>query len=167
MTKSPSDAEIGDLQTRTLVAFGAVLQAEEVLRVAEVALRDQAAALSLKVAEAETALRDAWLGVEQIMQETGEVELLLPGEAGDYKIAYGASRESVKCESVDAVPDEFVRLERKPKLKEIGDHLKGLRAIGSAMPNWAALERKPGRLAWKLVKKKASAVGASQQGEDS
>jgi hypothetical protein len=89
------------------------------------------------------------------MSETGEVEVMLPDENHDYKIAWSTPPEVVDVPDAAAVPDEFVKVERVPKKKEILDHLKSLRESGSAPPNWATIERNPGKLTYRLVKKGA------------
>jgi hypothetical protein len=153
MTKSPSEFDIDAHNLAVLTAFAAVRKAEQVVDVAIAELKEQERLLRPKILESETLLRDAWLKIEHLMVETGEVELILPGEFYDFKIGYGATRDSVKVVDPAAVPDEYVKLERKPLLKEIGEYLRGLRDGSVAMPNWAALERSPPKLGYKVVKK--------------
>lgn len=92
--------------------------------------------------------------ISAAMKETGEYELLIPCTAVDYKIAYSTLRESVKADA-ECCPDEFVKIERKPRLKEIGDYLKTLREKGERLPNWATLEKGEPKLGWSAVKKGA------------
>jgi hypothetical protein len=147
MTNSPHD----DHTAAMMAAFAKVLAAEEAIRVAKVEQSEAMTLLGLKVATSETALAEAWKSIEQLMNESGEFEVLLPGTATDYRIGYSTPRLSAKVESPDAVPDEFVKIERKPKLKEIGDYLKGLPA--ESLPNWARLEAGERKLGWKSIKK--------------
>jgi hypothetical protein len=70
----------------------------------------------------------------------------------DFKIGWTTPRETVKAEP-DATPDQFCKIERKPKLKEIAEHLKHLRQANLPLPNWASFERGASKLAWKAVKK--------------
>ena len=112
--------------------------------------------LGMKVTGAENALSQAWEAVQKLMAETGEPEVLLPGAVTDYKIAPSTPRETVKVESPDAVPDEFCKIERKPRLKEIGEFMKGLRDQNLPLPNWARFEHGASKLGWKAVKKHAA-----------
>ncbi|MDZ4858052.1 MAG: hypothetical protein SGI88_03645 [Candidatus Hydrogenedentes bacterium] len=138
-------------------AFALLLQAEGRERAAKTKLAETIAPLQSEVTQSELAVREAWIGVRDLMNETGEVEVILPGVANDYKIGWNKQRESVIVESVDALPDEYVKLERKAKLKEIGEHLKGLRDGGLSFPNWARLEMGESKLVWKAVKKTQAA----------
>ena len=136
-------------------AFAAVLKAEDAQREAEIQLRDETARLKSAVIHSENAAAEAWRAVEALMAETGEVEVTLPGVANDYKVYWSAAGESVKVCDIESVPEAFVKTERKPKLKDIGDHLKQLRDSGQPLPNWASLEKGKPSLAWKPVKPSA------------
>lgn len=139
--------------TNALTALlGKVIGAEQ--EIAE--CKRQENLLEARKRDAEKAMQAAWDGIAALMAESGEYEVLLPGRANDYRISYGAARESVQVADADAVPDAFVRLERKPLKKEIGEHLKALRESGEAMPNWATLEKGERKLGYRLVKKGAA-----------
>jgi hypothetical protein len=140
-------------QRALLAAFVAVLAAEEEERQAELAIRAVRDAHAATLRQAKQAQADAWEDIEKLMAETGEVEITLPDETHDYKIAYTTTPEVADVPDADAVPDPFCKLERVPKKKEILDHLKGLRDRGEALPNWAAIRRNPGKLSYRLVKK--------------
>lgn len=142
-------------QAALLTAFAEMLRAEEAISKLKTQADEAAAKLTLAIAEQQAALGIAQYRLQKLMSETGEVEVILPGEVTDFKIGYGPSRESVKVENPDAVPDQFCKLERKPKLKEIGEHLKSL--PDSERPNWARLERSEPKLQWKSIKKTAKA----------
>ena len=146
------DGEIEEHQQRLLSAFGAVLTAED--RVSDVKQRQDEAVTLLQQERngAEAALATAWEEVEKLLTETGEVEVVLSGEATDFKIGWSAARETVKVEP-DAVPDEFCKLERKPRLKEIGEYLKGLRDADLDFPNWASFQTGARKLGWKAIKR--------------
>jgi len=148
-----TDAE--EHQQALMTAFIALLAAEDEERTARAAIKAAQEANAAALRHAEQAQAEAWAEIARLMAETGEVEVVLPDETHDYKIGYGTSRESVKADP-DACPDEFVKVERKPKLKEIGDHLKALRDKGAAAPNWARLEKSEPKLSWTLVKKGAA-----------
>ncbi len=132
-------------------AFSAVLDAENAIS----DLKAQMAKLDEEKGLQERALSAAWERVSDLMAETGEYEVLIPGSAVDYKIAYSKPRETAKVEP-DGVPDEFCKVERKPKLKEIGEHLKSLKDSGLPMPNWGRLESGVSKLTWKAIKKKGT-----------
>ena len=143
---------IEDHKQRLLVAFGAVLAAEE--RVSDVKRRQDEAATLLQQERngAESSLEKAWIEVQELLAETGEVEVILPGEVTDFKIAWSSPRETVKVET-EAVPDEFCKIERKPRLKEMGEYLKGLRDGGLDFPNWASFQTGATKLGWKAIKR--------------
>ncbi len=144
--------EIQEHQNKLLDAFAAVLRIEE--RVSDVKRRQEEATILLQNERnrTEADLDKAWVRVAEIMAETGEPEVVLPGEVTDFKIAWSKARERVKVEP-DAVPDEFCKIERKPRLKEIGEFLHHLQEQGLSLPNWARFEAGESKLTWKAVKK--------------
>ncbi len=142
-------------QQSLLAAFAKVLCAEERISTGKAKLAEVTTTLKGDIAEGELALQDAWKEIEQLLGETGEYEVLLPGTVTDYKIGWSRASERISADP-DATPDEFCKIERKPKLKEIGDHLKALRDTGQALPNWASFERGEPKLGWKAVKHKAT-----------
>lgn len=85
--------------------------------------------------------------MKEAMQTTGEYELDLKGEYCDYKVYYTTPRKSVKVD-VEAVPDEFCKIVKTPKLKEIGELLES-----ETPPNWARYELGESKLTYKMVKK--------------
>lgn len=144
-------------QQQLLTAFTQVLSAEERIASDKAKLAEVTINLKSAIAEAEIELTEAWKQIEQLLSETGEYEALLPGTVTDYKIGWSSPVERVKADP-DATPDEFCKIERKPKLKEIGEHLKAIRAEGQPLPNWASFERGEPKLGWKAVKRKANAT---------
>lgn len=134
---------------RIAAALARVTECEA--RIAE--CKQSMAGLKTHIAEAESKMRDAWGEIGGLMAETGEYEVIIPGEGHDIKIGYGPSLESVDVADEDAVPDEFIRLERKPMKKEIREHLKLLRSTGQQFPNWATLTKGNPALQYKFVKK--------------
>lgn len=147
--------DINEHQQRLMAAFASVLQAEEA--VSEVKQRQTEAETLLQQERngKETQLEKAWAVVSAILAETGEFEVILAGQVTDYKIGYSTPRETVKAEP-EATPDEFCKIERKPKLKEISEHLKALRAEGKDLPNWASFQLGESKLTWKAIKKSTS-----------
>jgi hypothetical protein len=146
------ESEIEDHHQRLLAAFGAVLRAEDAVSDVKRRQTEAEALLQQERNRAESEMEKAWEEVGRLMAETGEPEVLLPGEATDFKIAWSTPRETVKAEP-DATPDEFCKIERRPKLKEIGEHLKQLRKGGIPLPNWATFQLGTSKLGWKAVKK--------------
>lgn len=128
-------------------AFYAVLDAERELSEAKTKLDEATTLLSQAKNGTEKRLADAWLQVEKMMAENGEYECIIPSDTFNYKISYSTPRQSVKIINVDAVPDELCKIERKPRLKEIGDLLKA-----GEKHNWASLEYGEKHLQWKVVK---------------
>jgi hypothetical protein len=137
-------------------AFINVIKAEQRISAAKSELDQHTARLKSEISAAEMAMGTAWDDIQALLTETGEVEVVLPGAANDYRIAWSNPRESVKVEDPSAVPDDFVKIERKPKLKEIGDYLKNLRKGKYAMPNWARLEKGESKLMWESIKKRVA-----------
>jgi hypothetical protein len=144
---------IAEHQQTLTRAFNALLVAEDVARAAQKDIEREKTRAQLIANEVEAKVCEARAALEQLMAETGEVEIILPGKVNDYKIGYSTPRESVKVETPSAVPEEFCKLELKPKLKEIGEHLKALRDAGKPLPNWASLEKGTPKLQWTSVKK--------------
>lgn len=153
---SPSDAAVAGHENALLAAFAKVLKAEQRERVAKSELDAAKARLEPEIAMAQAAVAEAWAGVEALLAGTGEVEVRLPDEHNDFVIAWSAPREAVKVADASAVPDEWCKLERKPKLTEIAKLLKGMREQGLPMPNWASLERGEAKLSYRTVKKGAA-----------
>lgn len=129
-------------------AFARVLRSEEAIS----GLKSGMDMLKRDLELQERELAGAWQGVADLMASTGEPEVTLPGAGVDYKIGWTPPRESVKVDA-DAVPDEFCKIERKPKLKEIAEHLNGLRDSAAALPNWGSFQLGASRLTWKAIKK--------------
>lgn len=146
--------EIETHQDAYLQAFSCVLRAEEAERVAKTELTEATNRLKPLIAQAETEQALAWADIAALMAQTGEVEVALPDVASDFRIGWQAGRESVKADPA-ATPDEFVKIERKPMLKEIGDHLRALREAGQSLPNWASLEKGERKLGYRIVKRGA------------
>lgn len=144
--------ELEDYQAALLTTFGDVLRAEQAVSSTKTALDQATLQLKAELAQQETLLADAWGRIGKLLAETGEFEVTLPGESANYRIGWSSVREAAQV-SADAVPEEFVRVERKPKLKEIGEHLKALRDADQPFPNWGRLERGESKLQYRLVKK--------------
>jgi hypothetical protein len=143
---------IAEYQQALTQAFNALLVAEDVARSAMKDLEREKTRAQLVANEAEAKVCQARAALEQLMTETGEVEVILPGKVTDYKIGYSTPRESVKVDA-EAVPDHYCKIERKPELKKIGEYMKALRQAGQALPNWAGFEKGTPKLQWTSVKK--------------
>lgn len=143
-------------ETAVLTAFAAVLRAEEQARLAKVELDRVTTGLRTTINQAEAEQDAAWAEIAALMAETGEPEITLPGEANDFVIGWTTPREAVDVPDAQAVPDEFVQVERKPRKKEIGDHLKTLREQSMPPPNWATFKRGEVKLGYRLKKRGAA-----------
>lgn len=128
-------------------AFQAVLDAERDLSAAKTELDKATTLLTQAKNGAETRLEKAWVQIELMMAENGEYEVIIPSEGHSYKIGWSTPRQSVKVVDVEALPEDLVKTEKKPKLKEIGDRLKE-----GWKTNAASLEYGEKRLQWKVVK---------------
>ncbi len=66
----------------------------------------------------------------------------------DYKISYTTPRQKVVIADIEAVPMEYVRMKREPKMIEI----KKLLDAGETH-NWCKLEAGERHLQWRIIKK--------------
>lgn len=128
-------------------AFQEVLAQERAAAQAQSELTSITAELKIKIGYAEKAQEAAWAQIAEMMKETGEWQVIIPSEELDYKISYSALRKSVKA-NADAAPDEYVKIERKPKMKEIKELLESGQQV-----NWASFEESAPKLQWKAIKK--------------
>lgn len=133
-------------------AFMEVLQAEASISRLEARKKRFEALYKLAKAKQEKRL-ERWAEIEKLMAESGEPEVVLSGTVTDYKIARGKGTEVVDAPDVEAVPPEWVKVEKSVKKKELLAHLKELRDTGAAMPNWASIKRNSGSLGWTAIKK--------------
>jgi hypothetical protein len=149
-TDQPENA-ITARQKALQTAFAAVLRAEQEEREAETALRalrEQYEPILRRCRQVQAA---SWEDIARLMAQTGEVEVIIPSDHCDYKIAMSSAPEKVDVADVHAVPEEF--LKKEPKRKEILDYLKKLREAGEPLPPWATITRGASSLCYKPVKK--------------
>lgn len=85
-----------------------------------------------------------------------EKSILIEDELQNWKISYTKPRGKVKVTNIDAVPDELVKIEKKPMLKEIGAYLDE-----HGLSNWAEIETSEPKLTWRAVKKTINEAGIS------
>lgn len=112
-------------------------------------LKSKIADIETEIKKYESEAADARNAIEQEFAENGVVEDIIHGELIDYKIYFTAGRESVKVENPDSVPDEFCKIERKPKLREIKEHIESGNLV-----NWATIETGSGKLTYKAKERK-------------
>jgi serine/threonine protein kinase len=132
-------------------AFATVLRAEQAEREAEAAIRAVREQHEPILRRARQVQEESWAEISRWLAQSGAVEVLVPGDHCDYKIALSSAPEKVEVPDANAVPEEF--LKKEPKRKEILDYLKKLREAGQPMPSWATLTRGAGVLGYKPVKK--------------
>jgi serine/threonine-protein kinase len=132
-------------------ALAALLRAEQEEREAEAAIRAARDQYEPALRRSRQGQEECWKEIAKLMGEAGEVEVVVPGDHCDYKIAPSSAPEKVDVPDVSLVPEEF--LKKEPKRKEILDHLKKLREAGAPLPAWAAITRGAGSLCYKPVKK--------------
>jgi prefoldin subunit 5 len=137
---------------KLMEAFVEVLHAEERLRAYKTQLSEVEAEVKPMINRTQAEIEKAWQAVQEIMAESGEYEALLPGTGNDYKIAFSKGVEVVVGDA-EAAPDEWVKVERSLKKKELLPHLKELRDAGQPLPNWARIERSESKIGYRLVKK--------------
>lgn len=88
--------------------------------------------------------RDA---IHEDMLLNGVTEDIIDGGMVNYKLYYTTPRQSVKADA-EATPDEFCKIERVPKLKEIKEFLDAGNQV-----NWASVQLGESKLTYKVVKK--------------
>jgi hypothetical protein len=152
-----SEDIISDHHNELVTAFAEVIAGETDERLAKDAIKAVEDRYASQIRQGQNRQRDAWARIAKLMAETGEVEVILPDLAQDYKLAYNTPPEKVDVPDESAVPDEWCKLERAVKKKELLSYLKGLRDVGDPMPNWATLQRGSASLGYKLIKKKSAA----------
>lgn len=144
MTKLDTDPA-AEHKTALIRAVGALIRAEQ----DALAAKSRLAEAKVEKAQADAAEEKARAELKALLDETGEVEAVLPYDAlHDVKVSRTAPRESVQVTDVEAVPDEWCKIERKPKLLEIKERLKSGEAF-----NWAKLVPGEEGLTYKLVRK--------------
>jgi hypothetical protein len=139
-----------------LVAFAEVIRAEDKIAKANAAIEQVQQEQAATIREGESLLQESWDRIAALLNESGEVSVTLPGAVTDYEIYRTSPRESVKVVDPTAVPEAFCKVERKPKLKDIGDYLRAQARASLSLPNWAALELGETKLAWRAKKKHAT-----------
>lgn len=84
-----------------------------------------------------------------IMRENGVLEDVVEGLVSNYKLYFGSPRRTIDIVDENAVPDEWVKIERKPKKREIANAFKD----AASLPNWLQWKEGEGRFQWRPVKK--------------
>lgn len=133
--------------------FSEWIKAEELLHEAEKRLSETSQVLQLEVNGLSSKVKRVREEIGEVLQKNGVLETIIPGKVMDYKVYFPTPKESVKVEDVNAVPDEWCRVERKANLKEIGEYMKGLREVDAPLPNWAIFQTGETKVSWKAVKK--------------
>ena len=100
----------------------------------------------LKIHKAENDLTDAEIALKAAMGN--EESVIVKGGYQNWKISYKKPRGKVKVTNIDAVPDEFVKIEKKPKLKEIAEYLDKV-----GLSNWAEIETSEPKIQIRSIKK--------------
>lgn len=110
-------------------------------------IKSQMAKLSAEKATYERAAEEARIALSDEMAANGVTEDLIEGELVNYKLYFPTPRESVKVDA-DAVPEEFCKIERVPRLKEIKEHIDAGNQV-----NWASIQLGESKLSYKVIKK--------------
>lgn len=101
------------------------------------------------LAEAKANLAKCEENCTRIMRETGVVEEIVEGQLSNFKLGFSTPRRTVDIVDVDAVPDEWVKTERKPMKKEIMAEFKD----AASLPNWLQWKEGVSKFQWNVVKK--------------
>ena len=151
MTDTATDP-IAAHHTALLHAFAKVVQAERAGVAAQAELQQAEARLKPRVAAASKALADAWSDVEALLADTGETEVVLPYAAGVLaRVHY--TTPGVKCVvDPEACPEEYLKVEKKPKLNDVKRDFLELWKAGAHVPNWVQFVPGEARLTWEPAK---------------
>lgn len=134
--------------------FSVVLTEEMNLSRLEAELREETNRFKRRIAEANARLEKAWAEMESAMKKAGKESIRLPDSIDDYLVSYSTPAQKVKVLDVGAIPEAYVKIEKTPKLREIGAFLKSCAENKIPLPNWAGFERGEPKLQWRRVKKK-------------
>lgn len=110
-------------------------------------IKSQMSKLSDEKSTYERAADEARIALADEMAANGVTEDTIEGELVNYKLCYTTPRQSVKADA-EATPDEFCKIERVPKLKEIKEFLDAGNQV-----NWASVQLGESKLTYKVVKK--------------
>lgn len=135
-------------------AFKALLGAEQAEREAEQSLKNSQLILGNALRNRREDVERAWNDIQEILNETGEVEPVIQANNVDYVIYRTKSKGKTVVADVDAVPDHFVRVKKEPDLMAIKEHFSQCRPEN--LPNWLKFEIGEGKLTWKTVKKEVA-----------
>ncbi len=130
------------------MSFKSILENDALISQIREKLTEDTTIANNTIAALENENRQHWETIKTEMEANGLLEDTIEGDYCDYVIYTTTGRESVKVENPDAVPDEFCKLERKPKLTEIKKHIQEGNQV-----NWACIERGEGKLTYKIKKK--------------
>lgn len=143
-------AEPQDDYTKELAqAFIQYSEAEQNLAETEKAFKDVEYDFKSRISQQKQAMQNAVTRIEYMMQSVGVVEEVIHGKHCDFKLAFSTPRKSVDVIDVDAVPDEFVKVERKPMKAEITKAFKD----APQLPNWLQWKEGESKLQIKPIKK--------------
>ncbi len=110
-------------------------------------IKSQMSKLSDEKSTYERAAEEARIALDDEMAANGVTEDTIEGELVNYKLSYTTPRQSVKADA-EATPDDFCKIERVPKLKEIKEFLDAGNQV-----NWASIQLGESKLTYKVVKK--------------
>ena len=131
--------------------FAELLKAEQELAEIKAQANNIANEWTVKVQNANYKHEAAKAVMQEYMESNGVTEEVFVGDSVDYKVCFTTPRETVDTPDVDALPDEFARIKKEPKKKELLEHIKSLPE--HERPNWATLKLGEKSLTWRLVKK--------------
>lgn len=136
-------------------AFKRLLDAEQKERLANDGLKNAQLIAGRNLDNARKDVQSAWNDIQEILNETGEVEPVIHANNIDYVIYRTKSKGKTVVADVDAVPEQFVRVKKEPDLMAIKEHFSQYKPEN--LPNWLKFEIGEGKLTWKTSKKESAA----------
>lgn len=135
-------------------AFKLLLEAEQREREAEKKLKDAQLILGNALSAKRKDVETAWSQIQEILNETGEVEPVIQANNVDYVIYRTKSKGKTVVADVNAVPEQYLRIKKEPNLLAIKEHFEQYKPEN--LPNWLKFEKGEGKLTWKTVKKEVA-----------
>lgn len=85
----------------------------------------------------------------RLMREDGVTEEIIESDLARFKLTFSTPTKTLDIPDVDAVPDEFIKTERKPMKREIKD------AYGDfdVLPNWVQWKEGESKFVYRVLKK--------------
>ncbi len=115
-------------------------------------IKKQIDLLNIDIAKLDKQASDLWLEIKEAVDATDNKEVVLPGDFGDLKIHYKKGVEKIDIVDVEELPEEFIKVERTAKKRELLAYFKTLRDDNLPFPNYATITQGESVLTYSLIK---------------